>query len=287
MPEFSRDWRASALLVALTAGCESSQDGDFHTYNEPIPPATATTSVDPSAPSPSGIVPASAESPEAPVDRSAIPAVAAAQLPETVASTESVPSNPESTPLPMEPIAQTPKQPELALTIPPVPPSDVVLTIPLKSGPGVIPVSLMQLLIPEKTFSVEGPEEAIRITFDDIDLLKVLNVNPVPLDIEQHLPAWLSGLNGKRIVLRGWMYPPNQESDIPAFMFVRDNEICCFGRKPLVYDKLAVTLREGLTTHYIQGRPFDVHGVMVVKSRIIDGEWFWLYMIDDAVVLEK
>jgi len=285
MPEFSRDWYAYAFLLVIAAGCESGQDGVFRTYKDPADDETATTSAASSSQSPSGIVPATAESVKAPPDVAGVAPVVSPQLPDTVASP--VPANLATTALPTEPVAPPPSTPELALTIPPVPPLAVPLTAAQKPGPGLIPVSQLQLLIPEKTFSVEGPEGAIRITFDDIDLLKVLNVNPVPLDIEQHLPAWLSGLHGKRIVLRGWMYPPNQESDIPAFMFVRDNEICCFGRKPLVYDKLAVTLREGQTTHYIQGRPFDVHGIMVVKSRIIDGEWFWLYMINDAVVLAK
>jgi len=142
-------------------------------------------------------------------------------------------------------------------------------------------------LIPEKTFKVEGPEGAIRVSFDDIDMLKVLNADTVPLDVEQHLPSWLSGLNGKTVRIRGWMFPPNQETDLPAFLFVRDNQICCFGRKPMVYDKFGVRLREGMTTHYIQGRPFDVVGQMAVKSRVIDGELFWLYLINDAVVIDK
>jgi len=42
-----------------------------------------------------------------------------------------------------------------------------------------------------------------------------------------------------------------------------------------------------MTTHYIQGRPFDVVGQMAVKSRVIDGELFWLYLINDAVVIDK
>ncbi len=53
------------------------------------------------------------------------------------------------------------------------------------------------------------------------------------------------------------MFPPPIETDLPAFMFVRDNQICCFGRKPKVYDKLGVKMKEGATTHYIQGHPFD------------------------------
>lgn len=150
-----------------------------------------------------------------------------------------------------------------------------------------MPAREIKLLIPEKDFKVDGPEGAIRVTFDDVDLLKVLNAEPVPNDIEKHLPSWLSGLNGKTVRIRGWMYPPNQETDIPAFLFVRDNQICCFGRMAKIYDKFGVNLREGVTTNYIQGRPFDVVGQMVVKSVLLDGELFFLYKLNDAIIIDK
>ena len=273
MPESSRLCCVLALLVAWATGCQQSHDGEFHTLGDPAKSVAATTTVTTPDQPPSGVIPASAETVKAPPEVAAI-AITGPATPTVTAA---------------DPVAPVPKPANTELAVSPslAPSANEALASLTKPGFPQIPPSELQLLIPEKTFKVEGPEGALRVSFDDIDLLKVLNVHPVPLDIEQHLPAWLSGLNGKRIVLRGWMYPPNQETDIPGFIFVRDNEICCFGRTPMIYDKLGVTLREGQTTHYIQGRPFDVHGIMVVKSRIIDGEWFWLYMINDAVVLAK
>ena len=83
-----------------------------------------------------------------------------------------------------------------------------------------------------RTFNVEGPESAIRISFDDVDLLKVMNLDPVPADAPERLPKWLKALDGKRIRVRGFMYPPFQDTDIRGFVLARDNQICCFGRTP-------------------------------------------------------
>lgn len=146
----------------------------------------------------------------------------------------------------------------------------------------------IKLLIPEKDFSIEGPENLIRISFDDIDLLKVLNMEPVPANAVDYFPEWLKSLDGKRVILRGWMFPPGRTEKISKFMFVRDNGICCFQRKPKVYDKLGVTMREGHTTNYIEGRPFDVVATLRLAPDVIEGnELFWLYFLDDAVVLDK
>lgn len=146
----------------------------------------------------------------------------------------------------------------------------------------------IKLLIPEKELSVEGPENLIRISFDDIDLLKVLNMEPVPPNAVDYFPEWLKSLDGKRVILRGWMFPPGRTEKISKFMFVRDNGICCFQRKPKVYDKLGVTMREGHTTNYIEGRPFDVVATLRLAPDVIEGnELFWLYFLDDAVVLDK
>ncbi len=145
----------------------------------------------------------------------------------------------------------------------------------------------VELLIPEQTFSPEGSERALRVSFDDLDLLKVLNMEPVPEDAASHFPKWLSGLDEERIRIRGFMYPTFQETDLPGFVLARDNEICCFGRNPKIYDLIEVSMRNGVTTDYIQGRPFDVIGVLHIKPEADEGELYQLYQIDDAVVVDR
>ena len=164
----------------------------------------------------------------------------------------------------------------------PVPPE------PLTPSPAslaeVIP-NKIELKVPERHFDKDR-ERSLRVTYDDLDLLKVLNMEPVPLDAEKYLPDWLTGLDKKKVRLKGWMFPPPSTDGLPNFLFVRDNQICCFGREAKVYDKVRVTLKEGTTTEYIFGRPFDVVGTFHIAPEERDGQLYFLYSIDDAVVMK-
>ena len=137
-----------------------------------------------------------------------------------------------------------------------------------------------------KTFERVG--KAIRLSFDDLDLLKVLGVDkPIPLDVAESYPGWLKDLDGRRVRLRGFMYPPYEPDGIRKFALARDNEICCFGRDPLAYDILPVNLAEGVTTEYIQARPFDVIGTFhhdPFPSDVRDDDLMQLYSIDEATI---
>jgi hypothetical protein len=145
---------------------------------------------------------------------------------------------------------------------------------------------IVTLLIPDKKFKAEGKgaEKALRVSFDDYDLLKVLNMDPVTEDAPSRMPKWLKDLDGKRIRVRGFMMPTFQEEDIRGFTLARDNELCCFGRNPLVYDLVDVFMRKGESTDYIDGRPFDVVGVFHIGDSITPGE---LYSLDDAIVINR
>jgi hypothetical protein len=158
---------------------------------------------------------------------------------------------------------------------------------------GAIPVSAttparkIQLLVPDKKFKTEGPEGAWRLSYDDIDLLKILNMDPVPPDADKKMPAWLKGLEGKRVRIRGFMYPPFSQTGIHAFGLARDNQICCFGRDPKIYDVFDVQMRDGVTTDYLPNRPFDVVGVFHIRPEVEDGKLFHLYEMNDATVITK
>jgi hypothetical protein len=160
-------------------------------------------------------------------------------------------------------------------------------------SPGVVPAAAtgaarkVQLLVPDRTFKSEGPEGARRVSYDDIDLLKVLNMDPVPANADTMMPAWLKGLEGKRIRIRGFMYPPFQATGIHAFGLARDNQICCFGRNPKIYDLFDVLLRDGVTTYFVPNRPFDVVGVFHIRPEVEQGKLYRLYEIDDATVIIK
>lgn len=139
-----------------------------------------------------------------------------------------------------------------------------------------------------RTFTAEGPDGALRVNFDDLDLLKLIKMDPVTPDCVEKMPEWLKDLGGKKIRIRGYMKPSTTVSGIPQFVFVRSTDLCCFGPKGKVYHLIAVTLKNGMTTDYISLTPFDVVGTFRIEIvQLDDGLIFLLYHIDDAAIIRK
>lgn len=145
----------------------------------------------------------------------------------------------------------------------------------------------IRLLVPNRDFRAEGPRGALRVSYDDLDLLKVLNMEPVPDNAPTFFPEWLSALDGQPVRIRGFMYPTFESSGIEQFVLARDNQICCFGRDPKVYDLIAVTLKPKTTTNYIPNRPFDVVGIFKVDMLAEGGKPLGLYWLEDAQVIDR
>lgn len=116
----------------------------------------------------------------------------------------------------------------------------------------------VKILIPEKDFRVEGPEDSIRVSYDDINLLKVMNMEPVTAKAPDMMPDWLKNLDGKRIRIRGFMSPTFRAKDLDSFLLGRDNQACCFPGRAKIYDLFPVKMRVGKTVDFIDNRPFDV-----------------------------
>lgn len=144
----------------------------------------------------------------------------------------------------------------------------------------------IEVLIPRKRFLKERGTEALRVTYDDIDLLKVLNMEPVPANAQEFFPDWLQNLDGAVIRIRGFMYPTFLATGLTEFAMARDNGICCFVRQPKIYDIISVSLAEGETTDYIANRPFDVEGVFRIDPESDESSLTRLYRIEQARVLQ-
>lgn len=141
----------------------------------------------------------------------------------------------------------------------------------------------------DRVFSPEGPQGALRIGFDDLDLLKLLRMDPVTADCVEKMPRWLRNLEGKAVRIRGYMKPSLLTTQIPQFRLVRDTGLCCFGPKGQIYDMIVVSLKEGTTTDYIELKPFDVVGTFRIEVVTLedDGMIFGLYYLDDATIIQK
>jgi hypothetical protein len=147
------------------------------------------------------------------------------------------------------------------------------------------PVELPQ----NRTFRPEGPEQALRITYDDLDLLKWLQMDPVVPNCVEQMPEWMRDLNGKKVRLRGFMKPHEISTGFRRFIFVKDTGLCCFGPAGKIYDLIQVTLQKGTTTDYIELTPFDVIGTFRIEIAALDDtqEVYELFHIDDAKIVRK
>ncbi|MFM8219006.1 MAG: hypothetical protein ACKOJF_08775 [Planctomycetaceae bacterium] len=148
----------------------------------------------------------------------------------------------------------------------------------------------------ERSFRAEGPNGALRITYDDFDLLKLLQMEPVTVDCVEQMPAWLRALDGKPIRLRGYMKPGFLSEGITRFLLVRDTGLCCYGPKGKIYDLVQVTLAEGQSSNYIELTPFDVVGTFRIRLDVLDEEAddgtvnqliIGLYHIENGRILRK
>ena len=276
----------------LLIGCGDSRDGEFHSYSElesqepaagngEAPAGTSSESPVASRERDAGAAPEAVAdgSPgtAAPPGESGNPAAAEADPPMPISAAEAAGDDAEDDAAPVS-VEQE---------------SAGASAVTMLRQPHEIPVEAprpepreITLLVPHREFRVEGPDGAIRVSYDDIDLLKVLNMEPVPADCVEYFPDWLRNLDGQRIRIRGFMYPPFETTGIRGFVLARDNQICCFGRYPKRYDVIDVFMRRGVTTDYIQNRPFDVVGTFHIQPEDDDGELYQLYVIDDAVVIE-
>lgn len=153
------------------------------------------------------------------------------------------------------------------------------------------PLGQIKVLVPQKDFKTEGKAKALRVSFDDIDIEKVLNTKKLSLDIPEKMPEWLKKLDGQRIRLRGYMHPASafQDSGIKRFVICRDTSACCFGPNPTVYYLVEVTLKSGTSTTYIENKAFDVEGVFHIKPVELEGtkEISQFYSLDDAQMIKK
>ncbi len=145
----------------------------------------------------------------------------------------------------------------------------------------------VELLVKSREFRPEGAQKALRVNFDDLDLLKVLNMDPVSADAVGLMPGWLRGLDGQTIRLRGFMFPTFESTGIERFVLARDAEKCCFGPNAKVYDLIAVEMRAGKTCDYIHLRPFDVVGKLRIEMQADDDLVLGLYRLEDAEIVQK
>jgi hypothetical protein len=89
---------------------------------------------------------------------------------------------------------------------------------------------------------VPDPDNTERISFNDLQ--------PDPKTPHAALPQRAFELNGKRVFIKGYVLPGDQQYGIKRFILVPDMGTCCFGGNPALTDMIEVTLRDPLRVDF-------------------------------------
>lgn len=108
-------------------------------------------------------------------------------------------------------------------------------------------------------YATEVPEGFQRISFADLQ--------PVPEAPHLPIPPQALELNGKKVFIKGYVYPDGQQYNIKRFILIPDMGTCCFGGQPKLTDMVEVTLRDPLRTIF-ERRKRRLAGTLSVDTRL-------------------
>lgn len=84
-------------------------------------------------------------------------------------------------------------------------------------------------------YFTEVPEGYERISYSALQ--------PDDTDPPGEIPAWAKAIDGKKVFIKGYIYPPpGSPVFVNEFLLVRDKGDCCFGGNPKVTDRILVNI---------------------------------------------
>jgi hypothetical protein len=95
----------------------------------------------------------------------------------------------------------------------------------------------------------------IEATFDDLKF----DMTKTELFDRAMLTPKVNALMGKKIRIRGYIFPTLRKTGLNRIVLVRDNMECCFGPGAALFDCVLVTMAPGKTAEYTI-RPVAVEG---------------------------
>jgi len=136
---------------------------------------------------------------------------------------------------------------------------------------------------PPKTTAAEETPAAQAIvdsSFDDIKF-EMEKTDPFKRSL---LTPEIEKLLGRRIRIRGYMFPTLKKRGLKQFVLVRDNLECCFGPGAALFDCILVHMNEGETAEY-SIRPVAVEGTLSLEEIVgVDGTYLAIYRLDGESV---
>lgn len=157
----------------------------------------------------------------------------------------------------------------------------LILSVPVCAGCGRTPTVTAQSA--EQT-SPDGqkeprPQAIVETSFDDIKF----EMEKTEKFERSMLTPKVEELFGRRIRIRGYIYPTMKKSGLKEFVLVRDNLECCFGPGAALFDCIWVHMNEGQTAEY-SIRPVAVEGTFRLDEIVMDGKHLAIYRLDGESV---
>jgi len=112
-------------------------------------------------------------------------------------------------------------------------------------------------------------------------------LQPLAGDPPDMVPDNASRMNGRTVLLKGYMYPGKQQDRITQFLLVRDQGDCCFGGNPKMTDRVLVQLKDPGHPKGINFSPrlTKIAGRFVIRPMGAPGiDGGVLYHLEDAFV---
>lgn len=124
-------------------------------------------------------------------------------------------------------------------------------------------------------YATEVPEGYERLSFNWL-----AQQSPVFEDGRIQPSPELKAVNGKKVYVKGYMYPTGQLTGLTGFTLCKDTGECCFGGEPKITDMIHVKMTDGLTVNHRELILVGVAGTLRVKPKMEGGELSQLYSLE-------
>ncbi len=90
----------------------------------------------------------------------------------------------------------------------------------------------------------------------------------------------VEALDGKKIYIKGYMYPTRQQTGIKEFVLVKDTGQCCFGGQPKLTDMVVVQFKDGMTVNHREQQLVGVAGTFHAGQVSQSGQLTAVYTLE-------
>lgn len=103
---------------------------------------------------------------------------------------------------------------------------------------------------------------------------------------EDHIPPAVRALDGKKVVVRGFMMPIEMiRNETSVFLLVRNRLLCCFGMMVGINEWVHVRMADDKRVPWINDVPIAVYGTLRVREEVRDGMIMSLYRMEGEDVV--